>query len=61
MIVVINQAISATLTQDAVCVHLSPLVLIVISASQLPGDMSLARDARYNNTDVKCPNTECLG
>lgn len=61
MIAVINQAISVTLTQDAVCVHLSQPVLIVITASQVPGDMSLARVARYDNTDVTGPIPECHG
>jgi hypothetical protein len=50
-----------TLTQDIVYVHLSLLVLIVIFASLVPGDMSLERGARYDNTDVTCPVTECRG
>jgi hypothetical protein len=61
VITVINQAISVILTQDDVCVHLSLLVLIVINASLVPGDMSLARGARYDNTDITCPVTECCG
>lgn len=59
MIAVTNRAISVTLTQDVVCVHLSPLVLIVITASLVPGDMSLARVARYDNTDVTGPIPGC--
>jgi hypothetical protein len=58
---VINQAISVTLTQDVVCVHRSLLVLIVVNASLVPGDMSLEKGARYENTDVTCPVTECRG
>jgi hypothetical protein len=61
VIAVINQAISVILTQDVVSVHLSPLVLIVMSASLVLGDMSLARGARYDSIDVTCPIPECHG
>jgi hypothetical protein len=46
------RVIFVTLTQGAVCVHPSPLVLLVITASQVPGDMNLAKDARYVPSSV---------
>jgi hypothetical protein len=61
VIAVTNQAIFVTLTQDVVCVHLSPQVLIVITASLVPGDMSLARVARYDNTDLIGPFLVMVG